>query len=96
MSLVFPRVVGRIMDSAFGVGSRHQLDRTVLFLLGLFFVQAVMTFTQAYLLSSAGERIIGRLREDLFALASAAEHLLVENNRLRTEHKRLTAVLGVP
>jgi hypothetical protein len=37
-----------------------------------------------------------RMREDLFALASAAEHLLVENNRLRTEHKRLTAVLGVP
>ncbi|HEX8392348.1 MAG TPA: ABC transporter transmembrane domain-containing protein [Longimicrobium sp.] len=67
MSLVFPTVVGRIMDTAFGAGGRGQLDRTVLFLLGLFSIQAVMTFCQAYLLSASGERIIARLREDLFA-----------------------------
>ncbi|MBB4634902.1 ABC transporter ATP-binding protein [Longimicrobium terrae] len=67
MSLVFPTVVGRIMDTAFGAGGRQQLDRTVLFLLALFSVQAVMTFCQAYLLSASGERIIARLREDLFA-----------------------------
>jgi subfamily B ATP-binding cassette protein MsbA len=64
--LVFPRVVGSILDSAFVAGSRAQLDRTALFLIGLFLVQAVMNFSQAYLLSITGEKIIAQLRMDLF------------------------------
>ncbi|HEX2208650.1 MAG TPA: ABC transporter transmembrane domain-containing protein [Longimicrobium sp.] len=64
--LVFPRVVGGLMDSAFLDRSMAELDRTALFLLGLFAVQAVMNFIQAYLLSMAGERIIAQLRMDLF------------------------------
>ena len=64
--LVFPRVVGRILDSAFVAGSRAELDRTALILIGLFMAQAVMNFTQAYLLSVTGEKIIAQLRMDLF------------------------------
>jgi subfamily B ATP-binding cassette protein MsbA len=64
--LVFPRVVGRILDSAFVEGSRAELDRTSLFLIGLFALQAVMNFVQAYLLSVSGEKIIAQLRMDLF------------------------------
>jgi len=64
--LVFPRVVGGLMDSAFLDRSMAELDRTALFLLGLFLVQAVLNFTQAYLLSLSGERIVGQLRMDLF------------------------------
>ena len=64
--LVFPRVVGRILDSAFVDGSRAELDRTALFLVGLFAVQGLMNFTQAYLLSVSGEKIIAQLRMDLF------------------------------
>jgi subfamily B ATP-binding cassette protein MsbA len=64
--LVFPRVVGTLMDSAFLDRSMADLDRTALFLLALFAVQAILNFTQAYLLSLSGERIIGQLRMDLF------------------------------
>ncbi|HTE19084.1 MAG TPA: ABC transporter transmembrane domain-containing protein, partial [Armatimonadota bacterium] len=64
--LVFPRVVGRILDSAFVAQSRSELDRTALFLVGLFALQAVMNFVQAYLLSVTGEKIIAQLRMDLF------------------------------
>jgi ATP-binding cassette, subfamily B, bacterial MsbA len=64
--LAFPRVVGQILDSAFVDGSRGELDRTALFLVGLFALQAVMNFTQAYLLSVTGEKIIAQLRMDLF------------------------------
>ncbi|HEY0017801.1 MAG TPA: ABC transporter transmembrane domain-containing protein [Longimicrobium sp.] len=64
--LVFPRVVGGLMDSAFLDRSMAELDRTALFLLGLFAVQAVLNFFQAYLLSLSGERIIAQLRMDLF------------------------------
>jgi subfamily B ATP-binding cassette protein MsbA len=64
--LVFPRVVGQLMDSAFLDRSMARLDRTALLLLALFAVQAVMNFLQAYLLSLSGERIIAQLRMDLF------------------------------
>ena len=64
--LVFPRVVGGLMDSAFLDRSMAELDRTALFLLALFAVQAVLNFFQAYLLSMSGERIIAQLRMDLF------------------------------
>jgi subfamily B ATP-binding cassette protein MsbA len=64
--LVFPRVVGRILDSAFVAQSRSELDGTALFLVGLFALQAVMNFVQAYLLSVTGEKIIAQLRMDLF------------------------------
>lgn len=66
VGLVFPRVVGGLMDSAFLDRSMGELDRTALFLMVLFAIQAVMNFTQAYLLSLAGERIIAQLRMDLF------------------------------
>src|SRR5687768_3920419 len=42
--LVFPRVVGQLMDSAFMDRSMARLDRTALLLLALFAVQAVMNF----------------------------------------------------
>ncbi|HEV3049399.1 MAG TPA: ABC transporter transmembrane domain-containing protein, partial [Longimicrobium sp.] len=64
--LVFPRVVGGLMDSAFLDRSMANLDRTALFLMGLFAAQGVLNFFQAYLLSLSGEQIIGRLRMDLF------------------------------
>jgi subfamily B ATP-binding cassette protein MsbA len=64
--LVFPRVVGGLMDSAFLDRSMADLDRTALFLMGLFAAQGVLNFFQAYLLSLSGEQIVGRLRMDLF------------------------------
>lgn len=68
ISLAFPAAVGMIMDAAFQQNGRaSQLDRIALVLMALFVVQAAMNYTQAYLLSASGERIIARLREDLFA-----------------------------
>ncbi|HEX2204683.1 MAG TPA: ABC transporter transmembrane domain-containing protein [Longimicrobium sp.] len=64
--LVFPLVVGQIVDT-FENPDFGMLNRTALLLLGLLAVQAVMNFVQAYLLSATGERVIARLREDLFA-----------------------------
>jgi ATP-binding cassette, subfamily B, bacterial MsbA len=66
VGLTFPLVVGRILDSAFDNPDLSQLNRTALFLFGLFTVQAVMNFLNSYLLSATGERVIGQLRRDLF------------------------------
>jgi len=55
------------MDAAFIEKDGVLLDRIALGLLGLFAAQALFNFAQVYLLSSTAERVIARLREDLFA-----------------------------
>jgi subfamily B ATP-binding cassette protein MsbA len=65
--LVFPLVIGYLLDAAFELGDRGALDRIALALLGIFAVQAAMNFAQVYLLTSTTERVVARLREDTFA-----------------------------
>ncbi|MBV9880114.1 MAG: ATP-binding cassette domain-containing protein [Gemmatirosa sp.] len=65
--LVFPKVVGWLLDAAFLVHDRSRLDRIALGLLAIFAGQALLNFTQVYLLSATTERVIAQLRESLFA-----------------------------
>ena len=67
VGLAFPQVVRRLLDAAFEQGDRALLDRIALLLVGLFAVQGVLNFVQVFLLTSTAERVIARLREDLFA-----------------------------
>jgi subfamily B ATP-binding cassette protein MsbA len=66
ISLAFPLMVRRLLDAAFQHGDGGLLDRIALLLGGLFVVQAGLNFAQAYLLSSTGEQVVARLRQDLF------------------------------
>jgi len=66
IGLAFPQVVRYLLDAAFERHDRALLDRIALLLASLFVVQAGLNFGQAYLLSATGERIIARLRQDLF------------------------------
>jgi subfamily B ATP-binding cassette protein MsbA len=65
--LVFPLVIGYLLDAAFELGDRGALDRIALVLLGVFAVQAAMNFVQVYLLTSTTERVVAGLREETFA-----------------------------
>jgi subfamily B ATP-binding cassette protein MsbA len=56
-----------LLDAAFEQNDSSNLDRIALGLLGLFAIQAVLNFVQVYLLTATAERIIARIREDLFA-----------------------------
>jgi len=93
--LVFPLVVGNLVDAAFKQHDRHMLDTLALGLIGLFAVQALLNFTQVYILTSTTERVIARLREDLFA------HLIRLSPAFFTDHpsgeltSRLSADLAV-
>jgi subfamily B ATP-binding cassette protein MsbA len=66
VTLTFPIAVGRLLDAAFTEGSRAMLDRIALALLGLFLLQAGLTYLQTYLLSNVGERAVAGLRRELF------------------------------
>ena len=67
IGLAFPQVVRYLLDAAFEQNDASNLDRIAIGLLGLFAVQAVLNYIQVYLLTATAERIIARIREDLFA-----------------------------
>jgi len=70
IGLAFPQVVRHLLDAAFVRHDRRMLDRIAVLLAGLFTIQALSNFVQTYLLSATGERVVARLRQDLF------EHLV--------------------
>jgi ATP-binding cassette, subfamily B, bacterial MsbA len=71
VGLVFPQVTGQLVEvtlrgreSSSGVG---QLNGLVLALLGVFAAQAVFSGVQTYLIAWVGERVVARIRTDVFA-----------------------------
>src|SRR2546428_163893 len=63
IGLAFPQIVRYLLDAAFVRHDGALLDRIALGLVGLFTIQGLLHFSQAYLLSSAGERVVARLRK---------------------------------
>jgi len=58
IALAFPQIVRRLLDAAFISGNSTRLNRIALGLLGLFALQALLNYTQVYLLTMTSERII--------------------------------------
>ncbi len=67
VGLAFPQVVRYLLDAAFQQHDRRMLDRIALGLVAAFALQGLMNFVQVFLLTSTAERIIAKLREDVFA-----------------------------
>lgn len=65
--LAFPQIVRHLLDAAFLKGNSSLLNRIALGLLLLFTVQACLNMAQVYLLTATAERVIAKLRTDLFA-----------------------------
>ena len=80
IGLVFPLVVRYLMDAAFLEQNVGQLNWIAGGLLGLFAVQAVLNYLEVYLLGAVAEKVITRLRIDLYG------HLLTLSPGFYTEH----------
>lgn len=65
--LAFPAIVAVLLDTAFQHGNASLLNEITLGLLLLFAVQATLNMVQVYLLTATAERVIAKLRTDLFA-----------------------------
>lgn len=65
--LAFPQIVRHLLDAAFIEGDRSLLNRIAIGLVVLFGAQAAMNMVQVYLLTSTAERVIAKLRTNLFA-----------------------------
>jgi len=93
-NLVFPQVIGRLVDASFlriGSGDTSTLDRTVLLLILVFALQALFTGVQTYLLSRAGEGVVADLRRALYAHLLTLSPRFFENRRTGELTSRLTS-----
>ena len=64
-SLAYPRVIGLLIDAALA-GGAATINRTAVAMAIIFVVQAVAVALRYYLFSIAGERIVTRLREQVY------------------------------
>ncbi|HXF95793.1 MAG TPA: ABC transporter transmembrane domain-containing protein [Gemmatimonadales bacterium] len=94
ISLAFPMVVRHLLDAAFQRRDALLLNRIALLLGGMFVVQAGLNFAQAYLLSATGERVVARLREDLFGHLLLLSPGFFADRRTGELTSRLSADIG--
>jgi subfamily B ATP-binding cassette protein MsbA len=80
--LALPMVVRFVVDSALVAQSLFLLNRVTMLLLGLFALQAVLGFGQAYLLGWTGERVVANLRRELYAHLQAMPLRFFANTRI--------------
>jgi ATP-binding cassette, subfamily B, bacterial MsbA len=81
VGLAFPLVVRYLLDAAFQSRDLALLNRIAVGLLAMFALQGAMNFAQVFLLTSTTERVIAKLREDVFA------HLVRLSPAFYTEHR---------
>jgi ABC transporter fused permease/ATP-binding protein len=66
MLLAYPQAVKVIIDEALGSARNSAVDKAALVILAVFMVQALAGAVRYYLFTTAGERIVARLRSDLY------------------------------
>lgn len=66
LNLSFPMIIGQLVDVVGEGAGREAVDRLVLMLMAIFAVVGFSTAMRAYLFTVAGERVVMRLRQDLF------------------------------
>jgi ATP-binding cassette, subfamily B, bacterial MsbA len=98
MGLVFPLVIGRLVDTALAesaAGDVASLNRIALFLLGVFAVQAVFNYVQQYQLAAVGEGVVADLRTRLYSHLMLLSLKFFESRKTGEITSRLTSDVGV-
>jgi subfamily B ATP-binding cassette protein MsbA len=95
INLMFPGVVGYLLDAAFEKGNRALLNKIALALVGLFAIQAVLNYAQTYLLSATGERAVAGLRRELFNKLLTLSPGFFTERRTGELTSRLTTDIGL-
>ena len=67
MSLAYPQALRILVDAVLEKDDASGLDAAAAVLLVIFFVQAVFTALRAWLFTQSGERIVARLRTQVFS-----------------------------
>src|SRR5512142_2207999 len=73
MGLLYPQAMRLIIDEAMGMKDRHFIDKAAMVMALITAVQAVTMALRFSFFSTAGERVVMRLRQDLFASLMSQE-----------------------
>jgi len=96
ISLAFPQAVRWMVDSITGASAPFDFDTAALVLIGLFAVAAVFGMARSWLYTLAGERVVARLRTDLYTAIIRQDVAFFDQTRTGELTNRLasdTAVL---
>src|SRR5262245_31142034 len=95
LALVFPTVVGKLVDALFVDPLERRdssaLDQAVVILLGVAVVQALFNATQTYLLRYVGEAAVADMRRDLYTHLLGLPLRFFESRKTGEITSRLTA-----
>jgi len=89
--LAWPQLVRVLIDDALAGGDPGRLDRAALLMAGLFLVQAAAVSIRYVLFTTAGERIVARLRERLFSRVLDQEIAFFDERRTGELTSRLAS-----
>ncbi|KAK7087419.1 uncharacterized protein [Littorina saxatilis] len=77
--VVAPLFFGKVVDAA--LDSMTELNRTVLILVGIYIVGSIASMARAWLFVLAGQRMVARLRKNLFASVIRQDIAFFDTNR---------------
>ncbi|MCP3973993.1 MAG: ATP-binding cassette domain-containing protein [bacterium] len=98
MGLVFPLVIGRLVDSALlesAAGDTSTLNRIALALLAVFAVQALFNYVKQYQLAAVGEGVVADLRTGLYSHLMLLSVKFFESRKTGEITSRLTSDVAV-
>ncbi|MCP3144245.1 ABC transporter ATP-binding protein [Pyxidicoccus xibeiensis] len=90
-SLAYPKAIGSLVDEALGSRSQDRLDALALGMVAVFVVQGVAMALRAYLFNTSGERVVARLRKDLFRALLSQEVAFFDARRTGELTSRLAS-----
>jgi ATP-binding cassette subfamily B protein len=73
LGLVYPKAIGSILDVVIGAKDHALLNKIALAMGAVFILQGVAMALRYYLFTTAGERVVTQLRQDLFASLMSQE-----------------------
>ncbi|MFP2961592.1 ABC transporter ATP-binding protein [Myxococcus sp. 1LA] len=90
-TLAYPRAIGDLVDQALSARDRHVVDRVAMLMLVVFVVQGIAMALRIYLFNTSGERVVSRLRKDLFRALLSQEVGFFDTRRTGELTSRLSS-----
>jgi len=94
-SLAFPKVVGGLVDEALQTSTNRDLDRLALLMVVVFAVQGVAIGVRAWIFTLVGERVVTRLRSNVYRHLMSQEIAFFDSRRTGELLNRLSSDTSV-
>ncbi|MBX7196925.1 MAG: ATP-binding cassette domain-containing protein [Sandaracinaceae bacterium] len=93
--LVYPRGIQYLLDGALGDATGASIDRAAILMVVVLAIQAVTTSLRYMLFTTAGERVVARLRRDLYEAILAQEIAFFDERKTGELTSRLSSDTAV-